>query len=95
MDAWERMFEREAGDLAFLLAEEWENEMEQGFVKIGKRVINLANVTEMWYGETDSFHPCIVIAFAGDDRTYIKPDQPGYGDLAAWIERQPSIRLAE
>ena len=68
------------------------------FVKIGKRVINLNNVTEMRYkpdGGYSNRQPCVTISFIGETDNYIsvyKAEEPkAFTQLMAWMDEQPGL----
>ncbi len=81
------MLRDEAEVLALSFLEE---RFEKMFVKIGERVINLTNVTQVVPGEYDG-HACIRIDFVGGDSYRFYSRDPGYAVLQTWLAEQPTL----
>ena len=95
MDAWERMFRDEAErDLCFIGEELREM---ANFVKIGRRAVNLDNVTEVSYEAEGGFSgskACVIISFTGtnDYAAVYKNDEPEtFSALMTWMDEQPAL----
>lgn len=60
------------------------------FVKIGERVINLANVTQVAPGVNES-GTYIRVDFVSEDCYRFYAGKPGYHELQVWLEEQPML----
>jgi hypothetical protein len=80
--------EEESWRLLLEIAER-EGEFEM-FVKIGERVVNLANVTQIVPGMNES-GTYIRIEFTGEDSYRLYTGNPGYRELQTWMEEQPML----
>ena len=68
------------------------------FVRIGKRVVNLDNVTEMYYqphGGASGMRHCYVISFIGEPENYISVDEEiepeAFQLVKSWVESRPAL----
>ena len=75
-----------------------EGRTKMNFVKIGKRVVNLNNVTEMRYkpdGGYSNRQPCVTISFVGETENYTtvyKSDEPeAFSQLMTWMDERPAL----
>ena len=67
------------------------------FVKIGKRIVNLDNVTEVSYEPEGGFSgskACVIISFTGtnDYAAVYKDSEPEtFSQLMTWMDEQPAL----
>jgi|SRR6266487_7113200 len=92
MDPWQKLLEGEASEWRFLLGEE--RCMETQFVKIGKRVVNPAQVQAIYYephGGLGYDSPCVVIDFGGQQNSisvFEKYEPEVFTQLMIWMDEQ-------
>lgn len=73
-------------------------DLAMNFVKLGKRIVNLSNVTEVRYkpeGGYSNTQPCVLISFVGETENYIsiyRNEEPeAFSALMTWMGEQPAL----
>lgn len=89
---------REEQELDRLLFREGRNKM--NFKKIGTRVVNLDNVTEIVYQPNGGFSnnkPCVLISYLGDEYTtvYKEGEPETFSQLMTWMDERPTLLQEE
>jgi hypothetical protein len=105
MNAWQRMFCEEEAEIAFFLQEEFREELNgmqsTNFVKIGKRVVNLARVQTVHYNPQGGLNydsPCVEIDFGGAENAisiFAKYELEAYKALMTWMDEQAPLLSKE
>lgn len=67
------------------------------FVRIGKRIVNLDNVTEVFYQKNGSLShekPYVLISFVNSDdyiSVYKESEPDAFSQLMTWMDEQPLL----
>jgi hypothetical protein len=64
------------------------------FVRIGEKVVNLANITQIEPMTYDN-RACIRINYVGNSYERIYSNEQGYDELLAWMSEQPRLEELE